>query len=90
MLPGSSTYPHARLKVLDEDKIDISLLYPTVGLSWESECEGPKLAAAYTRAYNDWTFDFCKPSAERLVPIAHVSLLSVEEGSHHACTNLAF
>ena len=51
-----------------------AVLYPTLGLLWEAELFDAELSAAYCRAYNRWIADFCRDSAGRLVPIAHLSL----------------
>jgi predicted TIM-barrel fold metal-dependent hydrolase len=77
-IPASND-PHARIKWLDEEKIDISFVYPTVGLHWEDDCDDPQVAAAYARAYNNWIVDFCKPYPDRLIPIAHIVTKDVEE-----------
>ena len=89
--PGAVTYeegrrvapgavdPHERIKFMDEEGIDVTVLYPTIGLSWEVDCFDPELAAAYCRVYNDWLVGFCKPYPHRLIPIAHLSLLDVGE-----------
>ena len=63
-----------RLERLDRENLDIAILYPTLGVLWEAECEDLALAQAYTRAYNRWIVEFCAGSGGRLVPIAHVSL----------------
>jgi len=63
-----------RLERLDRENLDIAVLYPTLGVLWEAECEDLALAQAYTRAYNRWIVEFCAGSGGRLVPIAHVSL----------------
>ena len=70
----------ARIRWMDEHGIDISLVYPSLCLGWQSECEDPRLAAAYCRVYNDWLTDLCRPYSDRIVPIAHVSLMDVEDG----------
>ena len=77
--PPGAVDPHERIKVMDKDGIDIAFLYPTIGICWEQECLDPKLTAAYCRAYNNWLFDFCKPYPDRLKPIAHISLLDMDE-----------
>jgi predicted TIM-barrel fold metal-dependent hydrolase len=69
--------PDARVKQMDEEGIDIALLYPTIGLCWEGECQDPELSAAYCRAYNNYLFDFCSRHPDRLIPIAHVALRDV-------------
>jgi predicted TIM-barrel fold metal-dependent hydrolase len=86
--PGKKTYmdgcppgsydPKARLKVMDEEGIDIALLYPTIGIFWEGWVQDPKLATAYCRAYNRWLVDFCSQDKKRLFPIAHISLIDPE------------
>lgn len=90
--PGAFTYedglalapggcdPHERVKVLDQDGIDIALLYPTIIVQTQSEWQDPKLAAAYARAYNKWITDFCEPNPERLVAIPHISVADIDEG----------
>lgn len=70
--------PTARVRELDAAGIDIALLYPTIGIVWEGECADPELSAAYTRAYNNYLFDFCSLYPDRLIPIAHVNLLDVD------------
>jgi predicted TIM-barrel fold metal-dependent hydrolase len=86
--PGARTYaqgcppggydPHARLEVMDSERIDMALLYPTIGITWEGEVQDDELATAYTRAYNRWIVDFCNADRRRLVPIAHITLLDPE------------
>jgi len=86
--PGARTYadgcppggydPRARLAVMDSEAIDVALLYPTIGICWEGSVDDPRLATAYTRAYNRWIVDFCSADRRRLVPIAHVTLLDPE------------
>ena len=88
MTPGARSYedgcppggydPAARLSVMDDEKIDIVLLYPTIGITWEGMVENPKLATAYSRAYNRWLVDFCSHDRKRLVPIAHICLKDPE------------
>ena len=79
MLPGSYD-PHERVKVMDAEGIDMSFLYPSLGLCWEYSCKDAKLAAACCRAYNNWLFDFCKPYPERLAAVAHIPVLDIQEG----------
>ncbi len=70
--------PAARLKVMDDERIDIVLLYPTIGIAWEGMVGDATLATAYCRAYNRWLVDFCSTDRRRLVPVAHISLLDPE------------
>jgi predicted TIM-barrel fold metal-dependent hydrolase len=88
LTPGKRTYaegcppgsydPKARLKVMDEEGIDLALLYPTIGIFWEGWVQDPKLATAYCRAYNRWLVDFCSQDKKRLFPVAHISLIDPE------------
>jgi predicted TIM-barrel fold metal-dependent hydrolase len=73
--PPGGYDPAARLAVMDAERIDISLLYPTIGICWEGMVTDPDLANAYTRAYNRYIVDFCSHDPSRLVPVAHISLL---------------
>src|SRR5262245_40678879 len=68
-----------RLTRLDREHLDAAILYPTLGVLWEAECEDLELAQAYTRAYHRWIVDFCADGAGRLFPIAHLSLGLPEE-----------
>jgi predicted TIM-barrel fold metal-dependent hydrolase len=73
--PAGGYDPNARLKVMDEEEIDLAILYPTLGIFWEGAVQDPQLATAYTRAYNRWIVDFCRENPKRLYPVAHISLL---------------
>jgi len=89
MTPGKVTYweaatrtpgaidPDARLAQMDGEGIDIALLFPTIGICWESDCTDAELSAAYCRAYNNYLFDFCSRHPDRLIPIAHINLRDV-------------
>lgn len=75
--PPGSHDPAARLKVLDDEGIDVALLYPTIGICWEGHVREAALAHAYTEAYNRWLVDFCSHDTRRLVPVMHLNLLDV-------------
>jgi predicted TIM-barrel fold metal-dependent hydrolase len=66
--------PTERLARMDREGLDKSVLYPTLGITWEIETDDAELSAAYCRAYNRWIVEFCADSGGRLVPIAHISL----------------
>jgi predicted TIM-barrel fold metal-dependent hydrolase len=76
--PAGGYDARARLAVMDEEQIDVALLYPTIGLCWEDAVRDAALATAYTRAYNRWIADFCSDSGGRLQPVAHISLLDAD------------
>ena len=63
-----------RIKRLDLEGLDAAIIYPSLGLSWETECEDADYAQAMCRAYNRWIVDWCGSSGGRLIPVAHLSL----------------
>jgi predicted TIM-barrel fold metal-dependent hydrolase len=73
--PPGGYDPAVRLQVMDQERIDVALLYPTIGIAWEGLVQDPAIATAYARAYNRWIVDFCSHDRRRLVPIAHICLL---------------
>lgn len=73
-MPFGACDSQQRLKLLEAENLDKAILYPTLGILWEAELNDAELSQAYCRAYNRWIADFCRPSAGRLVPIAHLSL----------------
>jgi len=77
-MPFGACNARERLSLLDQENLDASLLYPTIGLLWEVELTDPELSLAYCRAYNRWIADFCRESGGRLIPIAQLTLLDVE------------
>jgi predicted TIM-barrel fold metal-dependent hydrolase len=52
--------PHACIKDMDADGIDVAVLYPTVGLFFGG-LQDDGLAVALCRAYNDWLAEYCNP-----------------------------
>jgi uncharacterized protein len=80
--PFGAMDPKERLALLDQDGLDKAIIYPTLGLAWETEdLEDLELQAAYARAYNRWVVDFCSGSGGRLVPIAHISFGNADEAA---------
>jgi uncharacterized protein len=75
ILPGSWD-PHARIKVLDEEGIDLAFLYPSFYLIY-GDHEDPRLAAAACRAYNNWMADFCRPYPKRLFGVGPMPIQDV-------------
>jgi len=63
-----------RMQRLDLEGLDAAVIYPTLGLTWETECEDADYAQAMTRAYNRWIVDWCADSGGRLIPVTHLSL----------------
>jgi predicted TIM-barrel fold metal-dependent hydrolase len=77
-IPFGAGNAKERVQLLDQENLDRSVLYPTIGLLWEAEVDDPEITLAFMRAYNRWLADFCRDSNGRLVPIAHLTLLDPE------------
>src|SRR5215216_1248582 len=52
--PFGSMYAKERVELLDREGLRASILYPSIGLTWECETEDLPLSLAYARAYNRW------------------------------------
>jgi predicted TIM-barrel fold metal-dependent hydrolase len=81
--------PQARLLDMDEQGVDVQILYPTVGGQLLGrEFRDPELLAACCRAYNDWSREQCALAPERLRWAAMLPLqapaLAVEEARRAA------
>jgi len=63
-----------RLQRLDLEGLKAAIIYPSLDLTWETECEDADYAQAMCRAYNRWIVDWCSDSGGRLIPVAHLSL----------------
>ena len=63
-----------RLRRLDLEGLEAAIIYPSLDLVWETECEDADYAQAMCRAYNRWIVDWCSDSGGRLIPVAHLSL----------------
>ena len=72
--PMGSMDPGERLQIMDQQGIDKSILYPSLGLVWECELHDVELSLAYAEAYNRWICEFCADSDGRLIAAAHISL----------------
>ena len=65
--------PDTQLEAMDAEGIDKAVLFPTRGLSANGrEYDDDGLAAAISRAYNDWMADFCAADPERLLGAAMI------------------
>jgi predicted TIM-barrel fold metal-dependent hydrolase len=67
--------PHARLRDMDADGIDVAVLYPTSMLTW---IEDASLFGAACRAYNNWLRDYCAAAPARLYGVATVPLQDID------------
>src|SRR6185436_14918009 len=57
--------PHERVKVLDAEGIDLSVMYPGLGLKLGG-IEDPELAVWSCRVYNDWLAEWCSAAPDRI------------------------
>ena len=76
ILPGSYD-GGARAKVLEEEGIERSLLYPSLYLI-AGDIEDPAVAAAACHGYNEWIADMCRDGRGKLSAVGIVPLQSVE------------
>jgi predicted TIM-barrel fold metal-dependent hydrolase len=80
-VPEAAYDPAARLKAMDADGVDVSVLYPTVaGVSGETfgRIDDPELELACVQAYNDWLVDEWARASDRFVPQCIVPLFPAE------------
>ncbi|TMK62231.1 MAG: amidohydrolase [Actinobacteria bacterium] len=69
----------SQLDAMDRMGVDVSYLYPTMGLFlWHQDDLPAALATGMTRAYNDWLHDFCHLEPSRLRPVTALSLMDVD------------
>jgi len=70
---------------MDQEGIDIAVLYPTVGLGLLARNGlDPRLSLAMCQAYNNWIHEFCSYSPDRLKFVAMLPMHDV----HLACREL--
>ena len=81
--------PDEHLKDMDIDGIDVSLMYPTAGLSLFRVPDGELLSAVF-RTYNTWLAEFCNAYPKRQKGIAMVNLDDIQEGVEELerCANM--
>jgi predicted TIM-barrel fold metal-dependent hydrolase len=70
--PLASFDTRERIKLFDEKGMHGGIVFPTIGILWDSD--DSKLADAYCRAYNRWCQDFVGDQPDRIFPMAHVAL----------------
>lgn len=72
--------PEKALDDMDIDGVDVSIIYPTVGLSLYYSVPDTDLFTALCAAYNDFTVEFCQAYPTRLKGIAMLNVDCVEDG----------
>ncbi len=65
--------PEEHIKDMDIDGIDVSIVYPTVGLLLYGVPDSDLLTSIFG-TYNDWVAEFCKPFPRRLKGIAMLNV----------------
>jgi len=71
--------PEEHLKDMDADGVDVSIVYPTVGLLLYSVPDSALLSEIF-RGYNDWLAEFSAAVPKRLKGIAMINVDDVQEG----------
>jgi uncharacterized protein len=72
--------PEVQLDAMDNEGIDVAVLFPSRGLSVLTNPERePRFAAAIARAYNDWMADFCKEDPARLIGAGMLSVFDIND-----------
>jgi uncharacterized protein len=80
-MPTSAYVPAERLKAMDADRVDASVLYPTVaGLAGETfgQLQDLELELACVQAYNDFLIDEWASASPRFLPQCLVPLAPIE------------
>ncbi len=83
--------PEEHVKDMDIDGIDVSIVYPTVGLLLYSVPDSELLTAIF-KTYNDWVAEFCNAYPKRLKGIAMLNIDDVQTGVKELerCAKLGF
>ena len=73
---GINSYePESQVKAIKKMGVDVSFLYPTMGLwLFAVDTMEPQLAGAFTRAYNNWLRDFCSYDPQILRGVGAINL----------------
>ena len=71
--------PEEHVKDMDIDGVDVSIVYPNVGLLLFSVPDGELLTSIFA-TYNDWVAEFCNANLKRLRGIAMVNVDDVQAG----------
>jgi predicted TIM-barrel fold metal-dependent hydrolase len=78
--PKDSYDPVARAARMDAWGVDVSVVFPTIGIL-PFPTEDQDLASAYCRAYNTWMTEFCEAAPGRFAPIALVNWYDVDSAA---------
>ena len=91
LIPGGYI-PEEHAKDMDIDGIDVSIIYPTVGLQLYAAVTDSELLSSLFRTYNDWLGEFCSAVPNRLKGIAMINVDDVQDGVKELerCAKLGF
>ena len=79
-VPLGGYIPEEHVKDMDIEGIDVSIVYPSLGLGLYSVVSDSELLSSIFRTYNDWVGEFCSAIPKRLKGIAMLNLDDVQEG----------
>jgi len=87
----ASYEPAARIALLDAWKVDVGVLFPTIGIL-PFPTEDAALASAYCRAYNRWQREFHEGAPGRVAPVATLNWRDVDTAAAEleACIRAGF
>ncbi len=71
--------PDVQIEAMDDEGIDIAVLFPTRGFYAIGKVyDDDRLAAAIARAYNDWLADFRSTDPERMIGVGIIAPQNIE------------
>ena len=74
-----------QLEAMDEEGIDLAVLYPSRGLNALSIPNmEPAFAAAIARAYNNWLYEFCQADTTKLKGAGMLSVFNIDDAISEA------
>ena len=74
-----------QLDAMDEEGIDLAVLFPSRGLNVLSiPAMDPEFAAAIARAYNNWLYEFCQIDTSKLIGAGMVSVFDIDDAISEA------
>ena len=77
--------PACQLEAMEHEGIDVTVLFPSRGLfAHARQYDDDDLAAAISRAYNDWLAEFCAAAPERMYGAAMLPAQDVSASIHEA------
>jgi predicted TIM-barrel fold metal-dependent hydrolase len=86
--------PDVQIEAMDEEGIDAAVLFPSRALiALTIPDMDPAYARAIARAYNDWLYDFCQTSPDRMLGAGMISVYDIGhavEEAHRAVEDLGF